>query len=132
MQNIKSTAELKNAIQLLEAEQAEKGKILKEQVQSASERLKPANLISGILDDVNKSPYLVDNIIGTALGLVSGFYSQKLILNPAGNKLKKLLGVAMQFGVTNLVAQHSDTIRAVGKVALRLFSRKKKLNRVQP
>jgi hypothetical protein len=78
MQNIKSTAELKNAIQLLEAEQAEKGKILKEQVHSATERLKPANLISGILDDVNKSPYLVDNILGTALGLVSGFYSQKL------------------------------------------------------
>jgi hypothetical protein len=132
MQNIKSTAELKNAIQLLEAEQTEKERILKEQVHSTYESFKPANLIAGILDDVNKSPYLVDNVLGTALGLVTGFYSQKLILNPSGSRLKKLLGVAMQFGVTNLVARHSDAIRTVGRVAVRLFGRKKRLNRAEP
>ena len=132
MQSIKSTTELKNAIQLLEAERAEKGRILKEQAYSAYESFKPANLVAGILDDVNKSPYLVDNILGTALGLVTGFYSQKLILNPSGSKLKKLLGLAMQFGVTNLVARHSDTIRAVGRVAVRLFGRRKRLNHAEP
>jgi hypothetical protein len=132
MQNIKSTADLKKAIQLMEAEQAEKERILKEQVHSTYESFKPANLIAGILDDVNKSPYLVDNVLGTALGLITGFYSQKLILNPSGSRLKKLLGVAMQFGVTNLVARHSDTIRAVGRVAVRLFGRKKRLNRADP
>ncbi len=46
MQNITSTAELKNAIQILEAEQAEKGMLLKEQLSNAVESFKPFNLIS--------------------------------------------------------------------------------------
>ena len=45
MQNITSTAGLKNAIQLLEAEQAVKGQLLKEQFYITYESLKPVNLL---------------------------------------------------------------------------------------
>ncbi len=131
MQNITSTAGLKNAIQLLEAEQADKGKLLKEQLFITYESFKPVNLISGIINDINKSPYLIDNILGAGLGLVTGFYSNKLMLNSSGSKLKKLIGVALQFGVTNLVAQHQGTLRAIGTVIFRRLTRKKRLNSVQ-
>jgi hypothetical protein len=132
MQNISSIAELKNAIQLLEVEQVDKGKLLKEQFYITWESIKPANLIANTLNDIEKSPYLIDNILGAALGLVTGFYSNKLIFNPRGNKLKKLIGVALQFGVTNLVAKHQGTIRSIGQVVFRHLTRKKRMNSIKP
>jgi len=132
MQDIASVAELKNAIQLLEAEQAEKGKLLKEQFYVTYESFKPANLIVNALNNIEKSPYLIDNILGAAIGLITGFYSNKLIFNPRGNKLKKLLGVALQFGVTNLVAKHQGTIRSIGHVIFQHLTRKKRMNSIKP
>ena len=132
MQNITSVAELKNAIQLLEAEQAEKEQLLKEQFYLTYESLKPVNLIANTLNDIKKSPYLIDNILGAAMGLITGFYSNKLIFNPQGNKLKKLVGVVLQFGVTNLIAKHQDTIRSIGQVIVNRIARKKRMNSIKP
>ena len=125
MQNITSISELKNAIQLLEIEQVDKGKLLKEQFYTTLESFKPVNIIANTLNNIEKSPYLIENILGAAVGLVSGFYSNKLIFNARGNKLKKLIGVVLQFGVTNLVAKHHGTIRSIGQVLFKHLARKK-------
>jgi hypothetical protein len=132
MQNITSIAGLKNAIQSLEIEQAEKGKLLKEQFYVTYESFKPANLIANTLNDIAKSPYLIDNILGAAMGLVTGFYSKKLMFNSSGSKLKRLIGVVLQFGVTNLVAKHQDTIRSIGQVVFQHLIRKNRLNSKKP
>jgi hypothetical protein len=132
MQKIDSIAELKNAIQLLEVEQADKGQLLKEQFFLTYDSLKPVNLIASTLNDIKKSPYLIENILGAAVGLVTGFYSNKLIFNSRGNKLKKLIGVVLQFGVTNLVAKHQDTILSIGQVIINRLSRKKRMNSIKP
>jgi hypothetical protein len=132
MQKIDSIAELKNAIQLLEVEQADKGQLLKEQFFLTYESLKPVNLIASTLNDIKKSPYLIENILGAAVGLVTGFYSNKLIFNSRGNKLKKLIGVVLQFGVTNLVAKHQDTILSIGQVLINRLTRKKRMNSIKP
>ncbi len=100
----------------LEVEQADKGQLLKEQFFLTYESLKPVNLIAEHVNDIDKSPYLIENILGAAMGLVSGFFSNKLIFNVTGNKLKKLIGVVLQFGVTNLVAKHQDAIKSIGLV----------------
>jgi hypothetical protein len=52
MQNITSIAELKNAIQLLEVKQADKGQLLKEQFFLTFESLKPANLLRSTVNDI--------------------------------------------------------------------------------
>ena len=131
MQKIDSIAELKNAIQLLEVEQADKGQLLKEQFFLTYDSLKPVNLIASTLNDIKKSPYLIENILGAAVGLVTGFYSNKLIFNSRGNKLKKLIGVVLQFGVTNLVAKHQDTILSIGQVIINRLFRKKRMNSIK-
>ena len=125
MQNITSAAGLKNAIQLLEAEQADKGQLLKEQFYLTYESLKPVNLLRSTLNDVASSPYLIDNIIGTALGLTTGFLSKKIFIGASGNKFRKLIGYILQFGVTNFVAQHHDTIKSFGQSVFQYFLRKK-------
>jgi len=125
MQEITSATGLKDAIQLLESEQADKGKQLKEQFLLTFESFKPVNLLKSTLNDVNASPYLIDNILSTAMSLTTGFISRKIFIGASGNKFRKLIGHILQFGVTNFVAQHHDTITSLGHTAVNFFLRKK-------
>jgi len=128
MQTITSTSDLKNAIQLLEVEQADKGQLLKEQFYLTFESLKPVNLIKNALKDISSSPYLVDNIVGTAMGLATGYLSKGIFIGTSGNKIKRLIGTIMQFGITNVIAQNSDSIRSFSRSLFRHVFRKKELN----
>jgi len=128
MQNITSSETLKDAIQLLEVEQDIKGQLLKEQLYITYESLKPLNLLKHTLKEISSSPYLIDNISGSAMGLVSGFLSKKIFVGASGNLIRKLIGSVLQFGITNVVAQNSDVIRSFGQALFHHFLRKKELN----
>ena len=99
MQNRSSTAVLKDTIQLLETEQEIEGRILKEQFYRTYESLKPVNLLRSSIRDVASSPYLIDNIIGTAVGLATGYLSRKIVIGTSGNLIRKLFGFLLQLGV---------------------------------
>jgi hypothetical protein len=126
MQNITSAAELKDAIQLLEAEQSIKGQLLREQLFLTYESLKPVNLLRNALKEISSTPYLIDNISGTAMGLLGGFLSKKIFVGASGNVIRKLIGSVLQFGVTNLVAQNSEIIKSVGQALIQHYFQKKK------
>ena len=126
MLNITSAVELKDAIQLLEAEQSIKGQILREQLFLTYESLKPVNLLRNALKEISSTPYLIDNISGTAMGLLGGFLSKKIFVGASGNLIRKLVGSVLQFGVTNLVAQNSEIIKSVGQALIQHFFQKKK------
>lgn len=127
-----STLELKNAIQLLEAEQAENGHLLKEQFFLVIESLKPVNLLKSAIKDISSSPYLVDNIVGTAMGLATGYLSKGMFVGTSGNKIKKLIGTILQFGITNVIAQNSDSIKLFGRSLFQHFFRKKEIYTKKP
>lgn len=126
MQNINSAAELKDAIQLLEAEQSIKGQLLREQLFLTYEGLKPVNLLKNALKEISSTPYLIDNISGTAMGLLGGFLSKKIFVGVSGNLIRKLFGSVLQIGVTNLVTQNSEIIKSVGQALIQHFFQKKK------
>jgi hypothetical protein len=129
MENITSTAGLKKAIELLEAEQAVELQRLKEQFYPAYESLKPVSLLKSTLKDIRSSPYLIDNIIGTALGLATGYLSKKMLVGASVNRVRKLIGSILQFGVTNVVAQHVDSIKSYGRYFLQhIFSKKESIS----
>lgn len=115
MENITSIAELKKAIQLLEMEQAITRQLLIDQFLLTYESLKPVNILKNTLKDISSSPYLIENIIGTALGLGTGYLSKKIIVGASGNIIRKIFGSVLQFGVTNLVAKHPDAIKSIGQ-----------------
>jgi hypothetical protein len=125
MQNINSISELKTSIQLLEEEQAEKLLLLKEQFYLTYEGLKPVNLLKNTVNDIVSSPLLVDNIISTATGLVTGYISKKVFVGASGGVIRKLLGSALQYGVTNIIAKHPETVKSAGKFILNILFRKK-------
>lgn len=128
MENITTSAGLKNAIQRMEYRQVENGQRLEEDFFVVIESLKPANLLRNAMGNIVTTPNLVDNILGGALGLVSGYLTKKLAIGGSGNIIKKLLGTILQFGVTSVVAQHPRAITAIGQFLLKKIIRKKEQN----
>jgi len=125
MENINSTAGLKKAIELLEVEQGLRWGQLKTQFIPAYESLKPVNLFRSTLSDITSSPYLIENIIGTTLALATGYLSKKIVVGTSVNRVRKLLGAILQFGVTNFLVRHSDSIKTNGLHFFQSIFRKK-------
>jgi len=125
MEKINSFLELRYAIQILEIEQAEKAQLLKQQFYITYESLKPMNLIRNTLKEVFLSPNLIDNFVGTTVGLASGYLSKKIVVGTSSNIIKKLFGSLLEYGVTNLVAQHPEGIKTMGQLIFkRIFGKK--------
>lgn len=128
MENITTSAELKEAIQQLEFEHTIKWQLLKEQLLITHNSLKPVNLIKDALSEVASSPYLVDNILGASVALATGYISKKIAVAGSGNVIRKFFGSILQFAVTNVVAQHTDSIKSVGQFIYQHFIHKKEMN----
>jgi hypothetical protein len=127
MEKITCAAELKIAIQNLKFEQEIQGQLLKEHFFLTFDSLKPANLIKNALQDITSSPYLLDNMLGSVMGMFSGYLSKKIAVGTSHNLFRKMAGSLLQFGVTNLVAQHSDILKSVGNFIIdRIHNRKEK------
>ena len=125
MRTITSSADLKEAILILEIEQSLKGRALKQQFRVTYESLKPANLIMNTLKEITTSPNLVENLIGNILGLATGYVSKKVFVGTSGNLFRKLLGSVMHFGVTNLVSNHPDGIKSFIQLIIQKFLNKR-------
>jgi len=129
MENITSIAELKEAIQFLEVEKAMKGQQLKEHFNLTIDSFKPVNLLKSSFRDVVSSPHIIENIIGTALGLSTGYLSKKLVVGGSVNLIRRLLGSMVQIGVTNVVSQHPEGIKSIGQSLFqRIFRKKERVN----
>ncbi len=125
MHNITSTAELKNAIEILEAEQSSNRQLIEEQLSLASESLKPINLLRNTLDDLTSASSQINSILTSATALISAEISNKIVKGSSDNKYRKLAGAIVQMIVTNLVVQNSETIRAYGHYFIqKIFGKK--------
>lgn len=125
MKTINSAAELKIAILQLELQHSIQGEVLKEQFLVTVESFTPVQLIKKAMNDIATSPYLIDNIIGSAMGLATGYISKLVAVGGSNSVFKKLLGSVVQFGVTNIVAQHPEMFKSVGQFLLELIFHKK-------
>lgn len=125
MQTINNIADLKDAIQLLEVEQAANGQILKEQFYLTYESLKPVNLFKSTLSEAASSPFMLDNVISTLVGLSTGYLSRKIVVGASGNVFRKLIGSVLQLGVTNTVRQNPETVKSIGQFLFQQIFRKK-------
>ena len=128
MKTITSAAELKVIIQQLELEQSIQGELLKEQFLITVESFTPVNIIKRSLNEIASSPFLIDNMIGSAMGLLTGYLSKIITVGSSTNPFKKLLGNALQFGVTNIVAQHPEVFKSVGQFMMKQIFHKKDTN----
>jgi hypothetical protein len=128
MQKINSAVSLKNAILELEEKQVREGKLMKMQCLNAFESAKPFNLIVSTFQDLThsltQSKVLKDSILSTALGVAAGYLSKNFIEEGSESPFKKILGRALMFGITNVVAQHPDTVRSFGSELMKIIEQK--------
>lgn len=126
MQNITTLAGLKNAIEILEAEQDNKGQRLKEQIYLAYESLKPVNLIRNAIKEIFSPKILPENLSGSAMGMAGGLLFKKILVGKSGNMFRKLFGSVVQYGISNFVAQNAVFIKSAGHAVFDYLFPKKK------
>jgi len=127
METINSAAELKLAIQTKHFQHAIQGQMLKAELFITFESLKPINIIKNSLYEITSSPYLLDNMVGAIAGLVSGYVSKKIAVGTSPNLFRKIMGSLLQFGVTNLVAQHPEALKSFGQMIIeKIFHKARK------
>jgi hypothetical protein len=86
------------------------------------------NLIKSTFKEAVESPDLKDNIINTSVGLATGYLSKLLFVNVSHSPIRKLLGIALQFGITQIVAKNPEAVKSFGKKLMKIISPKSATN----
>ena len=124
MQPINSEVALKEAILRLESQRAEEEKMLKEQFRQTYETFKPINLIKSIFTEAVESRDLKDRLLNTSAGLTAGLLTKVLFQGATRSPLKKLLGTALMFGMTNIFVKNPEAIKSLSQGLIKIFKKK--------
>jgi hypothetical protein len=108
LESIANTTDLGTAIKRLERRKAVLEEELKDSFHQLAEGLKPTNILKNTIHEVQESTALKHNLLKVALGLGAGYFSRKLLVNKSAGFVKKALGTALQYGITNFIAKKSD------------------------
>lgn len=121
-----SIAGLRESIKLLEVKREEEARILKDQLSTTYENLKPINLIENTIKDFIFPSDFKGSFLTTTLSLIAGYLSKKALIGSTHNPIKKMLGTFLQLGITSIVSKNSDEIKsAVMDMISTIFSKKK-------
>lgn len=114
MNTLNSVTDLRKAIIQLENKQLNDGRLLKEQFTATYDSLKPANILKNIFKEATVSGDLKGNMLNTSLGLITGSFAKKIFEKGSANPIRKIIGSALMFAVTNVVTKHPGTIKSLG------------------
>jgi hypothetical protein len=117
-------AALNERIDLLQSRHTLEFMLLKGQFHHTYNSLKPINLFKRTLKEAIESPGLKENIFNTSVGLATGYISKLLFIKVSHSPLRKILGFALQFGITKIVAKHPEEIKSFGNGVLNLIRNK--------
>ena len=121
MEPITTQKELRAAILVLKFKQAEEGEALKEQFRMAYTSVNPKNIILNTIKDFGESNILKDGLLNTSVGLGTGYISKMIFQGVVNSPIKKLIGSALMFGITNIVARNPEGIKTMAKKVFNLF-----------
>ena len=111
---IANTSDLSTAIKRLEVKRAIQEDDLKDHFHIVLENLKPKNILKHTIEEVQESTQLKHNLLKVAVGLGAGYFSRKMIVGQSAGIIKKALGAALQYGVTNFVARKNKDLNVIG------------------
>jgi len=123
MEKIKSNTDLRAAIVALEQKQADEAALMRAQFELAYESVKPINLIKSTIHEVTDSKEIKDHLLNTGMGIAAGYLSEKILVGESHNLTRKLVGAAVTYGVTNLVTNNPELVKAVASSAFRMALR---------
>lgn len=124
---ITNIATLDGRIAALEAERNAKKEAMADELHDMVESLRPMNLIKSLFRSVKESPDLKADLMHAALGMGTGFLTNKLLLGRLHGPLKTLLGGLLQAGLTKAAVSYPEEIKSKGLSALAGFLQKLKI-----
>ncbi len=122
MKKIDSNIGLRNEIALLEQKQLAEVALMKSQLNLTYESMNPLNLIKTTIKEVTASEELKDNLINMTIGITAGYISKKLFEGVSHNPLRKLLGTALMFSISNAIAKNPEFVKGAAKGVFKLLS----------
>lgn len=132
MENQHTAESLKEMIAELEERQAEEGMLLKEQLDVTINNLRPANILQSIVKEFHVSQNLLDELVNTAISITSGFVSKKIVVGRSKNQFLKLIGLAVQFGITTVISKKFHILKEkVNHLIERFLSEKEKEEKLE-
>lgn len=120
------TDALSERIRGLEEKRAKELKLLRAQLNTTQESLKPSNLIKSTLKDITTSSELKSNILGNIIGLGTAIISKKLFIGGSHNSLKNIFGTLLQFAVGNVVSKRAKGIKSKVKAFIYFYLKRRK------
>ncbi|HCE57394.1 MAG TPA: hypothetical protein DER09_06200 [Prolixibacteraceae bacterium] len=104
---------LREKIMELQIRQAEEGKVLKAQLVTTYDNLKPVNIVKSIVGDVFDSKSLRDEFVNSAVAYTTGLITRKLIIGTSKNPALRLFGLGIQLAMTTLMSKNYATVKEV-------------------
>lgn len=130
---INNRQELLDAIELMEARETVQKKELTDQFHATVEHFKPINLIKDTISRISSSPGLGGNVLTAMAGMGAGIASKKLLLGRSPGIIKKILGLAVEYGVANAVTGNAGVLKSAGsKLLMGLLGRRKRKTSGEP
>jgi hypothetical protein len=124
MEKIASIAELDAAIAVLQAQREREEQLLRQEFFSVTESLKPINILKSTFRAGTSSPGFYDGILGAVAGIAVGSLSRNILVGSSTSFFRKLLGSAVQLGISGVIGRNTSRIKAYGKsVVQRIFKR---------
>ena len=105
---IANTSELSEAIKKLETKRRIQEEDIRDHAHDLLINLKPTNILKHTLEEVQESTSLKHNLLKVAIGLGAGYFSRKMIVGKSAGIVKKALGAALQYGITNFIAKKPE------------------------
>lgn len=117
MQNSGTPTSFKAAILELERKQAEEAAKIKEQLHTVYESIQPINILKNTFKEVGVSDELKHKILNATVGLAVGAISKRLFEDQSRSPIKELLGTAIMFCITTVIAKIPNNVIALATSA---------------
>lgn len=126
-----SSEDLNDAILMLQKKQSEELLLLRQQFHITFQSLKPINLIKSTLQEITQAPEIKNTIAKNLIGLTTGYLAKKVLVGATAGPINSLIGMVLQFAVTNIVSKNSEGIKTKGKNFLRRIFKFKDVKKEQ-
>ena len=110
MEKITNTIQLVEAIRLLEIKQKEETYLLKVEFNILTNKFSPINLVRNTISHFIITTDIKKNILSTALSVVAGYASKKIIYSENKNLIKDMLANILKVGIKKLINKNTDLI----------------------
>ncbi len=116
--DITNTAGLQLKIKILKEKEIVQRNTLRQAALTTYDSLKPMNLLKSGLKELVTGPEIKRTLINTAAGIGAGILGKKIFVGGSKNIFKRFIGMFIQGGVTDLVANKLHPFKSNGNAII--------------